>query len=73
MLPVQYLAVTAATAKTAGWGRAAPSWAVSATLPVLLANAALLAVLPNAEFLAIGAGTNPTTGATELILTRYFQ
>jgi hypothetical protein len=40
---------------------------------VLLANAALLAVLPNAEFLAIGAGTNPTTGATELILTRYLQ
>jgi uncharacterized delta-60 repeat protein len=44
------------------FGTAAAELAVPATLPVLLANAALLAVLPNGEFLAIGAGTNPTTG-----------
>jgi hypothetical protein len=37
------------------------------------ANAALLAVLPNGEFVAIGAGSNPATGAVELVLTRYFQ
>jgi hypothetical protein len=36
-------------------------------------NAALIAVLPNGKFLAIGAGTNPATGSTELVLTRYFQ
>jgi uncharacterized delta-60 repeat protein len=55
------------------FGTGGAELAVPATLPVLLANAALLAVLPNGEFLAIGAGTNPTTGSTELILTRYFQ
>jgi hypothetical protein len=37
---------------------------------VQLTSAALLAVLPNGKFLAIGDGTNPTTGSTELILTR---
>ena len=43
------------------------------TLPGVLSTSALLAVLPNAKFLAIGAGANPATGSVELILTRYFQ
>jgi uncharacterized delta-60 repeat protein len=55
------------------FGTGGAELAVPATLPVVLANAALLAVLPNAKFLAIGAGANPVTGATELILTRYFR
>ena len=40
---------------------------------MVLSTSALLAALPNGKFLAIGAGTSPTTGSTELILTRYFQ
>jgi uncharacterized delta-60 repeat protein len=55
------------------FGNGGTELAVPATLPVVLANAALLAVLPTGEFLAIGAGTNPATGSIELILTRYFQ
>src|SRR5579859_4101733 len=55
------------------FGNGGAELAVPATLPVVLANAALLAVLPTGEFLAIGAGTNPTTGSIELILARYFQ
>jgi uncharacterized delta-60 repeat protein len=55
------------------FGNGGAELAVPATLPVLLPNAALLAVLPNGEFLAVGAGTNPATGSTELVLTRYFQ
>jgi uncharacterized delta-60 repeat protein len=55
------------------FGNGGAELAVPATLPVVLTNAALLAVLPNGKFLAIGAGANPTTGAVELILTRYFR
>jgi Domain of unknown function (DUF5122) beta-propeller len=55
------------------FGTAGAELAVPATLPVQLANAALLAVLPNDKFLAIGAGTNPATGSVELVLTRHFQ
>ena len=57
------------------FGNGGTELAVPATLPVLLPNAALLAVLPNGEFLAIGDGTSSTTGTgpTELVLTRYFQ
>jgi uncharacterized delta-60 repeat protein len=55
------------------FGNGGAELSVPATLPVLLPNATLLAVLPNGEFLAIGAGTNPTTGSTELTLTRYFR
>jgi uncharacterized delta-60 repeat protein len=55
------------------FGNGGAELAVPATLSVLLSNAALLAVLPNREFLAIGAGTNPATGSTELVLSRYFQ
>jgi uncharacterized delta-60 repeat protein len=46
---------------------------VPSTLPGVLSTSALVAVLPNGKFLAIGAGANPTTGSVELILTRYFQ
>lgn len=55
------------------FGHGGAELAVPATLPVVLTNAALLAVLPNGEFLAIGAGANPATGSVELVLTRYFQ
>jgi uncharacterized delta-60 repeat protein len=56
-----------------GFGAGGVESPVSSTLPVQLSTSALLAVLPDGKFLAIGAGTNPATGSTELILTRYFQ
>ncbi len=58
----------------ATFGNGGAELAVPATLPVGLANAALLAVLPTDEFLAIGSAQDPTTlGTSALILTRYFQ
>ena len=56
-----------------GFGNGGVEPRVPSTLPGVLSTSALLAVLPNGEFLAIGAGANPTTGSVELILTRYFQ
>jgi uncharacterized delta-60 repeat protein len=56
-----------------GFGTGGVEPRVLSTLPVVLSTSALLAVLPNGEFLAIGAGANPATGSVELILTRYFQ
>lgn len=56
-----------------GFGSGGAEPRVPSTLPGVLSTSALLAVLPNAKFLAIGAGANPATGSVELILTRYFQ
>ena len=56
---------------TFGSGAAEPR--VPSTLSAVLSTSALLAVLPKAKFLALGAGANPATGSVELILTRYFQ
>ena len=55
------------------FGNGGAELAVPATL-LAGPNAALLAVLPNAEFLAIGSALDPTTlGTSALILTRYLQ
>jgi uncharacterized delta-60 repeat protein len=56
-----------------GFGSGGVEPRVPSTLPGVLSTSALLAVLPNAKFLAIGAGANPATGSVELMLTRYFQ
>ena len=56
---------------TFGSGAAEPR--VPSTLSAVFSTSALLAVLPKAKFLALGAGANPATGSVELILTRYLQ